>query len=82
MAACSGYSERHFGRLVEGLTGLTAQQYLTAARLHQAQQLLALTDLPLHAVAVRVGYRCHAGLGMLFVREIGMTPADYRRRVK
>jgi len=82
MARAAGYSRREFSRKVRASTGLSAEEHLIAARLSQAKRLLAHTDLPTEAVAVRVGYRSAAGLHNLLVREAGTTPTAYRERVR
>jgi transcriptional regulator GlxA family with amidase domain len=82
MAAHAGIGVRQFERLVYDLANVSPARYHNTARLNQARNLLALTDLPLTTVAIRVGYSGQPGLTYLLQREIGMTPAEYRRRVK
>lgn len=82
MAHAAGLSQPMFSRTVLATTGMTAEEYLTAARLVQAKALLAGTDLSVTAVSVRVGYSHIQSLGDLFGRELGMSPTAYRRRVR
>lgn len=67
---------RRFGRHV-GEPPLT---YLTRWRLALAADLLAGTDLPLTAVAGRVGYTSPFALSAAFKRAHGVAPATYRLR--
>jgi len=68
---------RRFGRHV-GEPPLT---YLTRWRLALAADLLAGTDLPLAAVAGRVGYASPFALSAAFKRAHGVAPATYRLRL-
>lgn len=68
---------RRFGRSV-GEPPLT---YLTRWRLALAADLLAGTDLPLAAVAGRVGYASPFALSAAFKRAHGVAPATYRLRL-
>ena len=66
------------------------QQYLSRSpseeirrrRLAKAQSLLARTDMALPEIAVAVGYATYNHLNHLFKKEYGLTPGQYRRRVR
>ncbi|MBO9524423.1 MAG: AraC family transcriptional regulator [Nocardioidaceae bacterium] len=66
---------RRFGQHV-GEPPLT---YLTRWRLALAADLLAGSDLPLAAIATRVGYASPFALSAAFKRAHGMAPATFRR---
>jgi len=42
--------------------------------------MLVETDLPITEIAAPVGYEAPQSLGEAFLREIGMTLSDYRKR--
>ncbi|MGL1409763.1 helix-turn-helix domain-containing protein, partial [Vibrio parahaemolyticus] len=45
----------------------------------RARELLESTDLPIIEIAAQVGYDDPSYLARLFRREVGVTPAAYRR---
>ena len=55
----------------------------TAARLQadQASRLLALTDMPVAAVARAVGFTDPANFSKFFQRQSGQTPGSFRRQL-
>jgi AraC-like DNA-binding protein len=65
------------GRFREVL-GLSPIRYLTEWRLHLARDLLAMTDLPVAAIARRVGYEAEEAFSRAFKRAYGRSPALWR----
>jgi LacI family transcriptional regulator len=70
--------ERRFRRFV----GKSPQQEIRDVQLKRVKQLLAETDLPLEAIALRTGFAHPEYLSVVFKREIGEPPGEYRRRLK
>jgi len=70
--------EIRFKRVV----GRTLLAELQRVRLERAQRLLRETDLPLPKVAEAAGYRSAAYLIQVFRKDLGQTPARYRRQVR
>ena len=58
--------------------GRSPIRYLTDWRLHVAKELLATTDLGVHAVARRVGYDADEAFSRAFKRAYGVAPAHWR----
>jgi AraC family transcriptional regulator len=79
LAAQVGLSPFHFARAFKISTGLPPHRYQMALRIQRAKELLATTDLPISSVAAAVGYEDQGYLARLLRREIGVTPARYRR---
>lgn len=52
------------------------------ARIHLAQELLALTDLPIGEVAAALSYSSHANFVRAFRRLAGLTPSMWRSQVE
>lgn len=80
MVEMSGLAERSFTRRFSQATGMTPLQYVHAVRLEEAKQMLETTDEAIEAIANEVGYEDASFFGRLFSRNVGMTPAQYRRR--
>lgn len=58
--------------------GCSPKDYLLRIRLDRAKELLATTDLPVAAVARRVGYDDPAYFSRLFTRRVGVAPVHFR----
>ena len=79
LAAESGLSPMPFIRAFRASTGRTPGQFLVAARMERAKELLMDSDLSVFEVAVRVGYRTHSHFSAAFRSALGETPTEYRR---
>lgn len=79
-AAESGLTPRTFNRRFRAATGYAPSAYLQQLRTEEAKQLLETTASPIAEIAEKVGYADEASFRRLFKRQVGMTPADYRRR--
>jgi AraC-like DNA-binding protein len=60
--------------------GLAPIRYLTAWRMHMAEDLLRTTDLGVSAVSRRVGYESEEAFSRAFKREHGQAPSAWRRQ--
>ena len=74
-----GLSPFHFARAFKASKGLPPYRYLIQLRIGRARELLESTDLPIIEIAAQVGYDDPSYLARLFRREVGVTPAAYRR---
>ncbi|MEX0653460.1 MAG: DNA-binding transcriptional regulator [Phycisphaeraceae bacterium] len=72
-------SRRSLERRFAGLLGRSPQAEIRRVRLERAKQLLAGTELRMPEVAVRSGFSNAERLSVVFRRETGVTPTDYRR---
>jgi transcriptional regulator GlxA family with amidase domain len=79
LAARALMSPRTFARRFRAATGTTPAAWLNRQRLQRARELLEVTDLPVEAVARRVGFGSGAVLRTHF-SALGTTPQAYRRR--
>jgi transcriptional regulator GlxA family with amidase domain len=80
MANLSGLAERSFKRRFRNATGMPPMEYVQTVRLEEAKHMLETTDLPIEAVAQEVGYGDSSFFTRLFRRNVGLTPAQYRKR--
>lgn len=80
IARLCAMSPRTLARRFRDATGTTPTRWLTHQRVARAQELLATTDLPVEAIARRVGIGTAANLRQHFRSATGVSPAAYRRR--
>lgn len=80
MAELSGLPERSFKRRFAKVTGMSPLEYVHTLRLEESKQMLETTELPIEAIANEVGYEDASFFGRLFRRQVGITPAQYRKR--
>lgn len=79
LAAREGVSARTLARRFAGQLGTSPGQWLLTRRIAAARELLETSDLPLEAVARRVGLSSATNLRRRFLRQLGTTPGAYRR---
>jgi AraC-like DNA-binding protein len=65
--------------LADAEAGLLDGQWLLNQRLGQAQSLLESTDLPVERIAKLSGLGTANNLRHHFLKQIGISPSDYRR---
>ncbi|MFG3370912.1 helix-turn-helix domain-containing protein [Streptomyces sp. NPDC090032] len=59
---------------------MTATEYIQAARIPKARELLELTNEPVAQISRGVGYLDVSNFHRLFQRATGVTPSEYRSR--
>lgn len=79
LADRSAMSPRTFARRFVAATGTTPHQWLQRQRVHLAQRLLEVSDLPIDAVAERSGFYTAGNLRKHFGRVVHTSPQAYRR---
>jgi len=67
-------------RRFKATLGRTPHQEIVRAKLKAAMQLLAETRLSLAEVAFKVGYEHTEYMGVVFRRELGINPKEYREQ--
>ncbi len=72
-------SPYHFSRVFKETNGLSPIAYLTRVRMDNAKRLLRDPNLPIKAVAAKVGYEDSHYFTKVFLREEHTTPTEYRR---
>lgn len=82
LARVAHLSPTHLLRLFPQVVGQTPHQYVIAARLERAQQLLRHTDRPITDICFAVGFRSLGSFSALFRRRLGLSPEAYRRRFR
>ncbi|WP_422769772.1 GlxA family transcriptional regulator [Plantactinospora sp. WMMC1484] len=78
VAARAGLSARTLNRRFHEETGRTPMQWITAARVRRAQELLESTDHGVDRIAHLVGFASPAHFRLQFKRLSGVAPQAYR----
>jgi transcriptional regulator GlxA family with amidase domain len=80
MARRAAMSERSFVRAFHDDTGRTPGEFVLSARLEAACRLLTDSPLAPKAIAQRCGLGSPSAMRRLFIRRLGVPPAEYRNR--
>ena len=80
VAAHAHMSERNLVRRFRAETGLTLGNWLVAARVDRAKELLETTDATIDLVADEAGFGTAAALRKHFRDRVGLSPQQYRAR--
>lgn len=80
LAAQAGISPRHFARLFSAEVGETPAAWVEALRISAARTLLEEHGDAPKQVAAKVGFANADTLRRAFVKHVGITPAEYRKR--
>ncbi|MGW2725039.1 AraC family transcriptional regulator [Streptomyces sp. NPDC001492] len=75
-------STRALTRACRTVAGTSAKDVIDARVALEARRLLAHTDLPITAIARRLGFSEVTNFGKFFVRRVRMTPGAFRREAK
>lgn len=73
-------TERALKLLFRQQTGMTINHYLRQIRLCQAKRLLRRSEFRISDIAARCGFEDSNYFSVVFAREAGMTPREYRQR--
>lgn len=80
MAAILYLNASYLSTLIRKETGKTYTDILTEKRIACAKELLSNTDKTVIEVAHMVGYQEYSHFNTLFKRNLGVTPAQYRKQ--
>lgn len=76
------FSPNHFSMVFSSETGETFRDYLTRSRIEQAKKLLRGTRLKCAEVAFQCGYNDPHYFSVIFRKQTGLTPHQYRNGAK
>jgi AraC family transcriptional regulator len=81
MAAEVEMSPLYLARAFRAAVGQSPHQYVLTRRIERARELLRNTSMPVVDVAMAVGFSSQSHLSHWFLRQVGVSPAAYRRQV-
>lgn len=77
-----GLNPAYVSRLFKQTTGQTFMEYVTAVRIERSKALLTRTELKVGDIGREVGYSQDYYFIRLFKEHTGVTPGEYRRRMR
>lgn len=80
LATQAGLEERTFLRRFQRATGFTSTEYVQRLRVSKAQELLQFSTETVDRIAWQVGYGDPSAFRKIFIRIVGLTPNEFRRR--
>lgn len=80
MAEYSGLAPRTFARRFRTATGYLPMEYVHAVRIEEAKQIIETEEGDMDEAGYRVGYEDPTFFRRLFKRQVGLTPAAYRKK--
>lgn len=82
MATRVAMSPRNFSRKFKRETGVTPGKFLEQMRIDCAKELLETSGVSIETVAEESGFEREERLRRVFVRQLGITPSQYRAHFK
>ncbi len=80
LADIANMSTRHFSRRFSAETGLSPARYIAQARLNKARVQLEESASSVSRIASQCGYSDAEIMRRLFIKELNVTPSEYRKR--
>jgi transcriptional regulator GlxA family with amidase domain len=80
MTEYSGLAPRTFARRFRAATGYLPIDYIHTLRIEEAKQIIETEEGDMDDAGYRVGYEDPAFFRRLFKRQVGLTPAAYRKK--
>lgn len=79
MAEVCGTSPKYFSNFFKKAVGINFVEYLNKARVYHAGEMLKNTDMPVAAIAERIGLPNPSTFAGVFKRFYGISPTEYRK---
>lgn len=77
-----GYHPNHLNRVVKEYTGMSLKSYIISCRIAAAREQLAATDDSITDISENCGFSTPSYFAEIFSRSEGITPREYRNRMR
>jgi len=74
------YSTSQFSMLFQKETGFSPINYFIRLKIQKACQYIALTNLKLNEIAIKLGFEEPAYFSRVFTKVMGLSPSEYRKK--
>lgn len=81
IAKCSNMSPYHFLRVFKDIYGETPNEFLIRLRIEQAKNMLITESFSVSEICEKVGYMSLGSFSSLFLKQVGVAPTFYRRKL-
>lgn len=81
IAKYSNMSPYHFLRVFKDLYGETPNEFLIRLRIEQAKNMLITENFSVSEICEKVGYMSLGSFSSLFLKQVGVAPTFYRRKL-
>ena len=81
IAQSSYMSPYHFLRVFKDTYGETPNEFLIRLRIEEAKRMLITESFSVSEVCEKVGYASLGSFSSLFLKQVGMAPTSYRRKL-
>ena len=75
----AGMSKSYYMRQFRQYIGTTPYNYLLSLRMTKAKELLEVTDMTIHEIAIETGFSDDASFSTRFSSMVGISPLKYRK---
>ena len=73
------YSRAQLNRIFKSIFNLSPHEFLQKHKFRYAQNLLAFSDMKIIEIANKVGFKNLSQFNLIFKRNFGLTPGEYRK---
>jgi AraC family transcriptional regulator len=78
LAQTASMSPFYFAHLFKNSMGVSPHQYVTMRRIERSKELLRRSDISIFEIGLRVGYLDPKHFRVVFRREVGISPSEFR----
>jgi AraC family transcriptional regulator len=78
LAQTASMSPFYFARLFKNSMGVSPHKYVAMRRIERAKEMLRRSDMSVFEIGIRVGYLDAKHFRLMFHREVGASPSEFR----
>jgi AraC-like DNA-binding protein len=82
VAEYSCMSQFYFSRVFTNVFGESPNTFVTRLRIEKAKKMLITKNLSISEICAEVGYSSVGSFSSLFSEKVGMSPSQYRRKLR